>query len=301
MNGVLCINKPEGYTSFDVIARLRGMTKTRKIGHTGTLDPMATGVLPVLFGRAAKACDMLPDQNKRYTAVMRLGVVTDTQDRTGAVLQKGTVTATLAQVEAVLEHFRGIQMQTPPMYSAVQVGGVRLYDLARRGIEVERPARQIEVSMLELLSADEAENLYTLDIACSKGTYIRTICHDIGQRLGCGAVLESLCRTEACGFMLSDCLTLDEVQSLADAGEVEARLMPTEMLFSGLPKLYLTAQQSHYFFNGVRLDTHNLDIAAESDMLCVYDENRRFRAIARTDRQEGRLRMLKLFELEAKT
>ncbi|MCM1480872.1 MAG: tRNA pseudouridine(55) synthase TruB, partial [Muribaculaceae bacterium] len=184
--GVICVNKPAGFTSFDVIAKMRGILKMKRLGHGGTLDPMATGVLPVFAGRAAKACDILPDSGKTYEAGFRFGVTTDTQDVTGTVTKERKADVTAEQLETVLENFRGEIMQIPPMYSAVSVGGKRLYDLARKGIEVERTARPVTIYTLELLEFNEGGQCGVLKISCSKGTYVRTLINDIGEALGSG-------------------------------------------------------------------------------------------------------------------
>ena len=202
MNGVLCIDKPEGMTSFDVIARLRRITHTRRIGHTGTLDPMATGLLPVLFGTATKACDLMPESGKRYRAAFQLGFTSDTEDIWGTLSPTGAAFPEKEAVEAALVPFRGEILQLPPMYSALSVGGKRLYELAREGKTVERTPRPVTISRLDLLAYDAVSGRGELDVACSKGTYIRTLCADLGASLGTGAVMAALRRTEACGFTL---------------------------------------------------------------------------------------------------
>ena len=203
MDGIIILDKPEDFTSFDMVAKMRRLLGTRKVGHAGTLDPMATGVLPIFVGRATKCCDILPNQNKRYTAAFQLGYTTDTLDATGRVLTRTEVSATKEDVEKALESFRGEIMQLPPMYSAIQINGKRLYDLARQGIEIEREKRPVTIMELNLLSADDTQHIYQIDVACSKGTYIRTLCADIGEALGCGATMTALRRTEAAGFSLS--------------------------------------------------------------------------------------------------
>lgn len=300
MTGILCIDKPGGFTSFDVVAKLRGMTREKRVGHSGTLDPMATGVLPLFFGRATKAVDLLPDQDKRYTATFRLGIATDTQDITGRVLSERPVRVSAAEVREGLSAFLGPQMQTPPMYSAVQVGGRRLYDIARQGLEVERPGREVLIHRLDLLQADEREHLYTVDVACSKGTYLRTLCHDLGERLGCGAVLTALRRTMACGFGLGGCITLQEAQRLTDGGALSGRLLPVEAAFASLPRLVLEGRQAHLFRNGVRLPLSELQIPEGEAALRVLDGAGRFLGIARPDPGVGVLRLIKLFVLEDK-
>ena len=254
MNGILCIDKPVDFTSFDVVAKMRGILQTRKIGHSGTLDPMATGVLPLFIGRATKACDMLPDQTKRYTATFTLGLVTDTQDSTGTVLQQRPVTVERPEVAATLAEFVGPQKQLPPMYSAVRVNGQRLYDLARQGVEIDREARDITVFSADLLPQEsEIPHTYTVDIDCSKGTYIRTICHDLGQRLGCGAVMTGLRRTRACGYHLADCMTLEQAQEYANAGDWADKILPVETAFATYEPLHLDEVQTRLFTNGVQL------------------------------------------------
>lgn len=296
MNGIICIDKPADFTSFDVVAKMRGILKTRKIGHGGTLDPMATGVLPLLVGRATKACDMLPDQSKRYTATFRLGQTTDTQDITGTLTSTQPVSAGAEQVEQALQGFLGRQKQIPPMYSAVQVNGVRLYDLARQGIEVEREAREIEIQSIGLLEADEAADTYTIDVSCSKGTYIRTLCHDLGQQLGCGAVLTALRRTQACGFSIDSCLTLEEAQALAEENTIETRFLPVEAAFASYPELILNEAQTRLFRNGVRLSLRRM--AFSGDVLTSYrvlGVDKEFLAVAKPDPDTDALISLKWF------
>lgn len=259
LSGILCIDKPSGFTSFDVVAKMRGISHTRKIGHAGTLDPMATGVLPLFFGRATKAADMLPCQDKRYTAEFRLGITTDTQDITGTVISESEVTSDAAQVRRAAASFVGDIMQRPPMYSAVRVGGKRLYELARKGIEIERETRPVTIYSLDFLSCDERTHTYKIDVCCSKGTYIRTLAADIGELLGCGATLTSLRRTEAAGFALSDCVTLEAAASLAKSGGFEAALLPVSEAFKSLPQARLTEKQTRMFLNGVRLDSARVE------------------------------------------
>lgn len=292
MNGILCIDKPPGHTSFDVVARMRGIAKTRKIGHGGTLDPMATGVLPLFFGRATKACNLLPNQDKRYTAAFRLGTVTDTQDITGTELERHPVDAGRTEVEAALRRFTGKQKQVPPMYSAVQVDGKRLYDLARQGIEVERPAREITVYGIRLLDCDELAKEYTIDVSCSKGSYIRTLCHDIGRELGCGAVLTALRRTEACGFSIGQCIPIEEARRLADSGALESALLPVESAFGSLPRLDLGEAQARRFCNGVRLDLVGLSVPV-GKVCAVYNAGGEFLGLA--EPSQGKLKLVKLF------
>ena len=232
-NGILIIDKPAGWTSMDVCAKIRGILREKRVGHGGTLDPMATGVLPVFVGRATRAVEFAENGRKEYLAGLRLGLATDTQDVTGAVLETRPVTAGREDVESALAAFRGDIQQIPPMYSAVKIQGKKLYELARRGKEVERKPRFVTIYELELLEA-ESETDFRLRCLCSKGTYIRTLCHDVGQALGCGGTLYSLRRTMAAGFTLAEAVTMEEVQERG-----EALLRPLDSLFSGYPAVTL--------------------------------------------------------------
>lgn len=230
MNGILLIDKEAGWTSSDVVVKLKGILHERRVGHSGTLDPMATGLLAVFVGRATRAVQFAESDAKRYRAALRLGFMTDTQDITGTVLEKKDAAVTREELENALSRFRGDIEQIPPMYSAIQVGGKRLYDIARRGGVVERAPRPVTIHALELLGREGED--WILDVYCSKGTYIRTLCHDIGQTLGCGGCMSALRRTEAGGFRVADAITIGEAQRLRDAGEIEQRLLPVDTLFS---------------------------------------------------------------------
>ncbi len=299
LDGLLIIDKPVGFTSFDVVAKVRGMLKTRKVGHAGTLDPMATGVLPVFVGRGTKCCNLLPNQDKRYTAAFRLGTVTDTLDITGTVLQENTVNVTMDQVQQAIEQFTGDIMQVPPMYSAIQIGGKRLYDLARQGIEVERPARPVTIYHCRLVQGNQGAGEYVIDVACSKGTYIRTLCHDIGQALGCGAVMTSLRRTEAAGFTEGEAISLEEADRLAAARELPGRILPVERVFASLPTLKLNQRQCFLYCNGVPLELSRISgaEAMEGDVR-VLDVQGRFLGVSTADRAQGQLKLRQLFALE---
>ena len=230
MNGILLIDKEPGWTSSDVVVKLKGILRERRIGHAGTLDPMATGLLTVFVGRATRAVQFAEHDAKRYLASLRLGVTTDTQDITGNILETKPVQITEEELENVLREFRGEIEQIPPMYSAVQVGGRRLYDIARKGGTIECAPRPVTIHELKLLGREGED--WLLDVRCSKGTYIRTLCHDIGQRLGCGGCMSALRRTEAGGFTVSDAVTIGEMQSLKDEGRAGERLLPVDTLFS---------------------------------------------------------------------
>ncbi len=239
-NGIIIIDKPAGWTSMDVCAKLRGMFHEKRVGHAGTLDPMATGVLPVFIGRATRAVQYAAESDKEYIAGLKLGVVTNTQDTTGEILEERPVDVTRDQLLAVLEAFHGWIRQVPPMYSAIKVNGKKLYELARKGREVEREPRTIHINALGILSETPPEGAdYLLRVVCSKGTYVRTLCHDIGQALGCGGCMASLRRTRAAGFTLEDSVTLEAVQQAVDRGEGEGLLLPVDSYFAGLPVLVL--------------------------------------------------------------
>ena len=232
-NGIIIIDKPEGWTSMDVCAKIRGILREKRVGHGGTLDPMATGVLPVFVGQATRAVEFAEKGRKEYVAGLRLGQVTNTQDVSGETLETHPVTASRQDVEQALRRFLGDIQQIPPMYSAIKIGGQKLYDLARKGQEVERKPRSITIYELELLEQVN-ETDYVFRCVCSKGTYIRTLCHDIGAALGCGGTLYSLRRTMAAGFTLEEAVTLEQVQ---DQGE--ALLTPTDRFFAAHPALTL--------------------------------------------------------------
>jgi len=258
-NGIICVNKPEGFTSFDVIAKMRGILKMRRLGHGGTLDPMATGVLPVFAGSAAKASEMLPDHDKVYEAGFKLGMVTDTQDCTGKILSESDIPVSRGELLSVVSGFVGDIMQIPPMYSAVSVNGKRLYELARQGITVERKPRPITVYKLDILEYDEKTRQGRMEISCSKGTYIRTLINDIGERLGCGGIMTSLVRTAACGFSLSECVTIEELQREADnGGDFSSFILPVSEVFGFLPRITLSAEQERMYRNGIRLDINRV-------------------------------------------
>ena len=246
-NGILIIDKPEGWTSMDVCAKLRGLFHERRVGHGGTLDPMATGVLPVFLGRATRAVSFVTDSEKEYVAGLQLGVITNTQDTTGEILETRPVSVTREQLEAALAPFRGDIFQVPPMYSAIKIGGKKLYELARKGKEVERPPRPVTIHALELVE-QTGPDAWTLRVRCSKGTYVRTLCHDIGLALGCGGAMSSLRRTMAGGFTLDDAVTLEGVLSAPDPA---ALLRPVDACFADRPALTLPAGAEKKVRNGV--------------------------------------------------
>lgn len=261
MNGIICIYKEAGYTSFDVVAIMRRICGTKKVGHGGTLDPMAEGVLPIFVGNATKAVDFCPDEGKEYRAEMQFGITTDTQDITGTVTDTCSTPVSRNMEYMLASKFLGEQLQTPPMYSAVQVNGQRLYDLARQGIEVERTPRKITVHSIKFERFENNEA--TALISCSKGTYIRTLIHDMGQLAGTGAVMTSLVRTRSGIFTERDCYKLDEIERIRnEQGEagIEKLMMSVDMLFAGLPKAWLDERQTRMFKNGIVLDAARIKL-----------------------------------------
>ena len=286
-NGILVINKPQDWTSMDVCAKLRGVFHEKRIGHGGTLDPMATGVLPVFVGRATRAVEFATDSDKEYIAGLQLGVITNTQDSSGEILEQRPVTVGREELQALLPQFTGFLEQIPPMYSAIKINGKKLYELARKGQEVERPARKITIHKLELLEEDPGQpDTYLLRILCSKGTYIRTLCHDLGQALGCGGCMSSLCRSMAGGFPLSESHPLEEVLSHPDPASL---LLPVDKLFADRPSLQLKAQGEKKVRNGVSLSTPKL----REGEYRVYGENGDFLALSRC--KNGKLAAIKSF------
>ncbi len=283
-SGIVIIDKPGGWTSMDVCAKLRGILKERRIGHGGTLDPLATGVLPVFVGSATKAVEFAEKGDKEYLAGLRLGVETNTQDITGQVLSTRPVTAGQAELEGVLPAFTGPIMQVPPMYSAIKRNGQKLYELARAGKEVHRDPRPVTIHALELLGRTE-EGDYLLRVRCSKGTYVRTLCHDIGAALGCGGCMSSLRRTMAAGFTLEQAVTLERVQE-----EGAALLLPVDRFFGGLPAYRIPSpRQERLCRNGSPLPAPEL-AAGEYR---VYDPQGTFLCVSRWER--GRLVPVKNF------
>lgn len=296
MTGVIVLDKPVDFTSFDAVAVLRGISKEKKIGHTGTLDPMATGVLPLLLGKGTKALSVLQDTEKSYEATFRLGVSTDTQDITGAVIKNDEKPVTKEELEAVLPDFTGEIAQIPPMYSAVSVGGKRLYQLAREGKEVEREARKINIVSLELLSYDEEKREGSISVSCSKGTYIRTLIDDMGKALGCvGAVMTALRRTKACGFTLEDAVSLEELRK--PGADISSYLRPIDRLFDDLITVTVSEAQEKRFLNGGELALERLKLPRirlmGGESIRVYGPSG-FLGLGSADMEKAELKILKL-------
>ncbi|MBQ7000431.1 MAG: tRNA pseudouridine(55) synthase TruB [Oscillospiraceae bacterium] len=273
MNGIVIVDKPQGWTSQDVTARLRRVFNTRRIGHGGTLDPMATGVLPVFVGRATRGVEFFEHAEKTYETVLRLGITTDTEDVTGTVLSESEVHVTAQQVEAVLEQFRGEIMQVPPMYSALKVGGQKLCDLARKGKEVERKPRPITIHELTLL--ETGETTLRLRVRCSKGTYIRTLCKDIGEALGCGGCMQALRRTSAGEYTIEEAVPL---QQLLDAQDPENYLRTVDTMFRNYPSVTLTANQEKRCRNG-----NAFSVKLDEGTYRAYSQNGEFLMLAKVE------------------
>jgi tRNA pseudouridine55 synthase len=296
MNGILCMNKPQDFTSFDVIAKLRGILKIKRLGHAGTLDPMATGVLPVFVGTATKACDILPDNEKSYLAGFKTGLITDTQDITGKTVSEFSKRVTKEEIIDILPKFTGSVMQLPPMYSAVSVNGKRLYDLARQGIEVEREKREIFIDEIRLEEFNEDTQEGKLYVSCSKGTYIRTIINDIGELLGCGAVMTSLVRLSSGGFKLEQCLSFADVEKARDENRLEELIIPVEKVFSSLARLRLNEVQTRMYKNGVKLDLARVNNIKENvNDYAVYGFDGAFIGTAFPEWEKGVLKVGKNF------
>ena len=276
MDGVLNIYKEKGYTSHDVVAKLRGILKQKKIGHTGTLDPDATGVLPVCLGKATKLCDLLTDHSKTYRAVLLLGLTTDTQDISGTVLtqveKEQMVNITSEVVQNAIMSYVGEYQQIPPMYSALKVNGKKLYELARAGITVERQARTVEIKEIRILEIDLPE--VTMEVSCSKGTYIRTLCHDIGQKLQVGGVMKELTRTQVERFLIEDALTLSEIEALRDAGTLEQHMIKVDDMFQSAPKIIAEPSLDRLLLNGNKF--RRQDEYTEGTQVRVYDSQEHF-------------------------
>ncbi|MBP3798171.1 MAG: tRNA pseudouridine(55) synthase TruB [Ruminococcus sp.] len=270
INGVVAVYKPRGWTSFDVVAKLRGVLHTRKIGHGGTLDPMAEGVLPVFVGKATKACDILPDKQKGYIAGFRLGITTDTQDITGTELSRNEDDVSDDEVRACVNGFLGDSMQIPPMYSAVKIDGKRLYELAREGKTVERQPRPFHVDAIDVIDYDKNARSGHLTILCSKGTYVRTIIHDMGEQLGTGGVMTSLVRVYSGGLTIDDCMRIEEISSKVIEDGLDSVLTPLDRCFPDYPKVTLDEHCTKLYKNGVRLRSDQVSRQPDDRIYRVY-------------------------------
>lgn len=299
INGIINVYKEAGFTSHDVVAKLRGILRQKKIGHTGTLDPEATGVLPVCLGNGTKLCDMFTDKSKEYVAKLRLGVITDTQDMTGRVIEEREI---CCQEEAVIEaaqSFLGEYMQIPPMYSALKVNGKKLYELAREGKEIERKPRAVFIDEIEILSIELP--FVEIRVSCSKGTYIRTLAHDIGEKLGCGAAMESLVRTRVGSFLLKEAVTLVQLEELAQNGSLSSILVPVDRVFEKLTGAVVKPEFRKRIDNGNFLLPEqitvqkNCFIKKHGMQYRIYNDENIFCGIYEYQEKEQQLKPVKMF------
>lgn len=293
MTGFICLDKPEGITSFTAVNKVRRIFSLKKAGHTGTLDPMATGVLPIMLGGATKFADFMPSGTKAYEADILLGLETDSYDVTGNVLSQKEVTVTRDEFEKTVELFVGEIEQYPPMYSAVSQNGVRLYKLARQGIEVEREKRKITVYSAQVTASPE-ENVYTVTFSCSAGTYIRSLAHDIGEKLGCGACLKRLRRTYSNGFSLAESVTLEQLAALSEEGKLSQCVKKVDDVFSVYPKVFVSEAQSKRFHNGGALDINRIKNIKENGLYRVYSPESTFLGLGKTNAETNELEIARL-------
>jgi len=295
MTGFICIDKSLNMTSFYAVRKVRGITGEKKAGHAGTLDPLATGVLPIALGGATRFLELFETHDKSYTASVKLGMTTDTLDITGVVTSTKSSEITKEKLQNCLNDFKGKIKQLPPMYSAIKKDGVRLYELARKGIEVEREEREIEIYSLKLDLFNEAEQTFTFSVDCSAGTYIRTLCGDIGEKLGVGATMTSLRRTKALGFTLDDCVSVDELQALKDNNEISTVLKKTEDVFS-YEKITVSQAQSVRFSNGGSLETKRINkTLLPKAFYRIYSPEGKFLGIGETDAIGENLNMKRIY------
>lgn len=294
-SGIINVYKEKGFTSFDVVAKLRGILRTKKIGHTGTLDPDAEGVLPVCIGRATKVCDILTDKDKVYEAVLLLGVETDTQDTSGEILKELPVNASEDEIREAILSFVGEYAQVPPMYSALKVNGKKLYELAREGKTVERKARNVQIHSIKILKMDLPR--VHMSVHCSKGTYIRTLCHDIGMKLSCGGCMEKLLRTKVGVFELKDTLKLSEIDELAKTGSVEEKIISVDELFEDYAKVWTKQNFDVVVHNGNRIKMRMLEsrLPANTEGLRVYDSEGIFIGIYEYSNERRDYKPVKMF------
>ena len=294
MTGFVFLDKPEGMTSFFAASRLRRVFSMKKIGHTGTLDPMATGVLPVALGGATRFIELIESHDKAYRATFLLGKTTDTLDITGKVLSENEVTVKKEDVEKALSFFKGEIKQLPPMYSAIKKDGVRLYDLARQGIEIEREERKVTIYSLELVEADEEKNEYTIDVSCSSGTYIRSLISDIGEKLSSGAVMTALKRTSANGIDIDDCRSLEELEALKEEGALEKAVVPV-WEFIKYPRITVSDSQTKRFKNGGELFLERVKGLSENTFYNVFSPEGKFLGIGEKDEEAGLLKVKRVY------
>lgn len=302
INGIINVYKEKGYTSHDVVAKMRGILRLKKIGHTGTLDPDAEGVLPICIGKATRLVDMITDKEKTYEAVLKLGITTDTQDITGKVLKTSEVTADYARIEKVILSFIGEYQQLPPMYSAIKVNGKKLYELARQGKEIERERRKVHIKDIRILSYSKEEQEIRMSVDCGKGTYIRTLLHDIGEVLGCGGTMKSLVRTAVGAFTIEEALKLSEIQALAAEERLEPYIIAIDRIFMNYRELLMHREAHKLVYNGNAFrDEHILSPGSQAKNepdggpFRVYDADHNFIGVYRYDAEEAIYKPVKMF------
>lgn len=297
IHGVLNVYKEKGFTSHDVVAKLRGIVGQKKIGHTGTLDPDAVGVLPVCLGKATKLCDLLTEKSKTYETVLLLGKTTDTQDISGTVLSEHAVEGIAdALVREVIESFVGAYDQIPPMYSALKVNGKKLYELAREGIEIERKARRVQI--LDITIKEVCLPRVRMEVSCSKGTYIRTLCHDIGEKLGCGGCMEELTRTKVSMFTIENSYTLSQIEEKKQAGTLHEILMPVDAMFPMYRQMKVKKTYEQLLYNGNPFylnQAEGADGVVDQEQVRVYDQSNRFIGLYSYDKKSRMFKIVKMF------
>lgn len=293
INGIINVYKDRGYTSHDVVARLRGILKQKKIGHTGTLDPDATGVLPVCLGSGTKLCDMITDKTKEYEAVMLLGTTTDTEDASGKILSESEYPSDEELVIKITNSFIGEYEQVPPMYSAIKINGKKLYELAREGKSVERKARPVEIYNINILEINLPRVRFT--VSCSKGTYIRSLCRDIGEKIGCGACMESLIRTKVGGFRIEEAMTLSEIEALVSQNEISNVITPVDKVFSDYAAIMVSDRNKRLVENGNMFPGDAFQCRNGEYVRVYFDEGHAFAGIYRYDEEKDFFLPVKMF------
>jgi len=296
INGMIIIDKEKGFTSHDVVAKMRGICGQKKIGHTGTLDPMATGVLPICLGKGTGVCSILSESDKIYQGTMRLGIKTDTLDITGAILREEEILCSEEEIREAILSFIGKQDQIPPMYSALKINGEKLCDLARKGISIDRKSRKIEIYNIEILRIKLPE--VEFEVSCSKGTYIRSLCDDIGEKLGCLGCLSRLRRIKAAGFSIDQALTLSQLQQRKEEGTLDEIIIPIDSVFLHLPKLIAKESCSKLLYNGNWLMDeciHEHSLPNDTEQFRIYDEEMQFAGIYEYSKQKNEYKPVKLF------
>jgi tRNA pseudouridine55 synthase len=297
-DGIINVYKEKGYTSHDVVAKMRGILRMKKIGHTGTLDPDAEGVLPVCVGKATKLVDLITDKDKTYRAICKLGVTTDTQDMTGKVIKTAEVNIKLAELEKVISSYIGEYLQLPPMFSAIKVDGKKLYELARLGKEIERDRRLVIIRNISLINYNPMEQEFTVVVECGKGTYIRTLLHDIGETLGCGAAMKSLLRTTVGAFQVEEALKLSEIEALVREDKLQPHIVTIDEVFSHYPKIVVASEFNKLIYNGNIFTPEHLQMPlqeTETDMVRVYDSEEHFIGLYTYLREEKVYKPVKMF------